>query len=70
MYVLFLKALLLRTPYTILLVVTRLTYHVHKAHDLCEAHIYCQHCNGELEEDIHQSTTHTYRNAVILVPVD
>jgi hypothetical protein len=34
---------------TLLLVVTRLTYHVHKAHDLCEAHIYCQHYSGELK---------------------
>ena len=44
--------------------------HVPYARDLCEAHIYAADTASEEESDIHQSTTHTYRNAVIFVPVN
>ena len=44
--------------------------HVPYARDLCEAWIYAADTASEEESSIHQPTTHTYHNAVILVPVD
>ena len=40
------------------------------ARDPSEAHIYCQRCSREYKTSIHQLTMHTYRNAVIFMPVD
>jgi L-lysine 2,3-aminomutase len=51
----------------ILSVVTRLT--CTRARELCETSIYAADTASEEEKSIHQPTTHTYRNAVILVPV-
>jgi hypothetical protein len=44
--------------------------HVPYARELCETRIYAADTAAENRTSIHQPTTHTYRNAVILVPVD
>jgi hypothetical protein len=44
--------------------------HVPYARDLCEARIYAADTASEEESSIHQPTTHTYCNTVILVHVD
>jgi L-lysine 2,3-aminomutase len=48
-------------------VVTRLT--CTRARELCETSIYAADTASEEKTSIHQPTTHTYRNAVIFVPV-
>ena len=54
----------------LLLVVGRLVHHVHRAHDLCKPRVHTVNAAvANRRTDIHQPTTHTYRNAVILVPV-
>jgi hypothetical protein len=45
--------------------------HVPYARELCETSIYVADTAAENRRtSIHQPTTHTYRNAVILVPID